>query len=108
MLRIVIIEDELNVGNLIKAMLLSCPIETTVIGVLKSISDMKSFFESSPSVDLILTDIRLGDGNVFDAFDELEIQSNIVFITSFDEYAIRSFKYNAIDYIFKTTHSGIP
>lgn len=36
-----------------------------------------------------------------DAFDELEIQSNIVFITSFDEYAIRSFKYNAIDYILK-------
>ncbi len=51
--------------------------------------------------DLILMDIQLADGNSFDIFDQISVQAPIIFTTAYDEYAIKAFKTNSIDYLLK-------
>jgi DNA-binding LytR/AlgR family response regulator len=59
------------------------------------------FMERNEDPDLILMDIQLTDGNSFEMFNRLKIDIPVVFITAFDEFAIRAFKVNSIDYLLK-------
>ena len=66
----------------------------------KTVVDTINFLKSS-SVDLILLDIRLADGNCFEIFHYAEVTTPVIFTTDYDEHAVKAFKLNSIDYLLK-------
>lgn len=100
-MKIAIIEDELLAVNYLKDLLgrqSIIPVTETV--VLRSKKQAIDFFQSN-SADLVFMDIHLGDGMSLEIFEKVELFTPIVFITAFDEYAMRVFRHFTIDYLLK-------
>ncbi|REC49447.1 LytR/AlgR family response regulator transcription factor [Chryseobacterium pennipullorum] len=100
-MKIAIIEDELLAVNYLRNLLDNqsiVPVTETV--VLRSKKQAIDFFGSS-STDLIFMDIHLGDGMSLEIFESVELFTPIIFITAFDEYAMRVFRHFTIDYLLK-------
>lgn len=100
-MKILIVEDEdLAVKKLQKTL---AGIEDTaeVIGVTDSITSTVEWLGSNPLPDLILMDIELADGQSFEIFNLTEVKSPVIFTTSYDEYALKAFKVNSVDYLLK-------
>src|SRR4026208_2112194 len=100
-MKVLIIEDEeLAVKKLQKTL---AGVDTTadVVGVADSIRSSVSWLEQNPTPDLILMDIELADGQSFEIFDKVDVKSTVIFTTSYDEYALKAFKVNSIDYLLK-------
>jgi DNA-binding LytR/AlgR family response regulator len=72
-----------------------------VVGVLETVEETINWFQKNPSPDLILMDIQLDDGICFEIFDSVKINTPIIFTTAYDEYAIKAFKVNSVDYLLK-------
>ncbi|MCB0632465.1 MAG: response regulator transcription factor, partial [Lewinella sp.] len=72
-----------------------------IIGHTLSISNTVQWLHNHPAPDLIFMDIELADGQCFEIFNQVEVHSPIIFTTSYDEYALRAFKLNSIDYLLK-------
>jgi two-component SAPR family response regulator len=73
----------------------------TVVGQADSIKSSVEWLQSNPAPDLILMDIELADGQSFEIFNQAKVKSPVIFITSYDEYALKAFKVNSIDYLLK-------
>lgn len=101
-MKVLIIEDEqLAVAKLTQT-LYKVNADAEIIGVAESIAaSVKCLKESTVKPDLILMDIELADGQSFAIFDEVEVDSPVIFTTSYDEYALKAFKVNSIDYLLK-------
>ena len=99
-MRIIIIEDEKNSVERLKRMLKA---EHEIVGVCTSNAEVKTFFanDQHTNVDLILSDIQLGDGLSFISLSTVPIAIPIIFITAYDRYALQAFKFNSIDYLLK-------
>lgn len=69
--------------------------------LLHSVSEAVDWFETNEHPDLILLDIQLSDGLSFEIFEQVEVNSAIIFTTAYDEYALKAFKLNSIDYLLK-------
>ena len=69
--------------------------------MLESVAAAKRWFAEEHAVDLILSDIQLSDGLSFQIFEAFPAHSSIIFVTSYDEYAIKAFKVKSIDYLLK-------
>ena len=97
----VIVDDEARSRSTIKDMLsLYCP-ELKVVGEASNVSEAVHLIRSV-CPDVVLLDIKMPDGTGFDVLEQLESKDfALVFITAFDEYAIKAFKFNAIDYLLK-------
>ncbi len=102
-MNILIIEDETAAAVNLKAILRNVLPDGDVITVLESIEESVDFFNDKrqPSPDLVFMDIHLADGESFRIFDSVDITAPIIFTTAYDEYALRAFKVNSIDYILK-------
>ena len=102
-MNVLIIEDETAAAVNLKSILRSVMPDCNVIDVLESIEESVDFFndKSQPTPDLVFMDIHLADGESFRIFDSVEIQAPIIFTTAYDEYALRAFKVNSIDYLLK-------
>jgi DNA-binding LytR/AlgR family response regulator len=98
-MRIIIIEDEKPAARLLqrKVEKLGLLVET----LLHSVEEALHWFHSNEHPDLIFLDIQLSDGLSFEIFEKIEIKSAVIFTTAFDEYALRAFKLNSIDYLLK-------
>ncbi|AKK71507.1 LytTR family transcriptional regulator [Chryseobacterium gallinarum] len=100
-MKIAIIEDELLAVNYLKGLLDKQDIvPVTEIVILRSKKQAIEFFGNS-SADLIFMDIHLGDGMSLEIFEQVELFTPVIFITAFDEYAMRVFKHFTIDYLLK-------
>lgn len=99
-MKILILEDEEPNFKRLSKMLTSLRPDAEIVGPIDSIADAKNYLARN-STDLILADIRLSDGLAFEAFDEIELRCLVIFTTAYDEYAIKAFKYNGIDYLLK-------
>lgn len=100
-MKVVVIEDEKPAARRIQALLESTG-SIEIVAVLESVKRAKEWFNCSiDAVDLIFSDIQLGDGLSFDIFQDLNIKTPIVFTTAYNEYAIDAFKHNSIAYILK-------
>ncbi|WP_313514889.1 LytTR family DNA-binding domain-containing protein [Sphingobacterium sp.] len=97
--RTLIIEDEKPAARLLSRKLNSLGIQA--IEMLHSVEQARNWFMENQAPDLIFLDIQLSDGLSFEIFDGLEINSAIIFTTAYDEFAIRAFKLNSIDYLLK-------
>lgn len=101
MIKIAIIDDEVNVRELIKKMLSLISSTYVVVGEAASITSAKTMLTNCKP-DLVFLDIKLEDGSSFNLLEQIpQIDFKLVFITAFNEFAIRAFKYNALDYILK-------
>lgn len=69
--------------------------------MLHSVEEAIAWFQNNPQPDLILLDIQLSDGLSFEIFESIPISSAVIFTTAYDEYALRAFKLNSIDYLLK-------
>lgn len=100
-MKILIVEDEeLAVKKLQKTLSL-VDASAEVIGVTGSIKETLSWLSENASPDLILMDIELADGQSFEIFNLTEVKSPVIFTTSYDEYALKAFKVNSVDYLLK-------
>lgn len=100
-MRTVIIEDEkAAVRNLTSLLKEVCP-EAEIVIVIDSIADAIEWLSGHPMPDLIFMDIHLADGSAFEIFEHIRISCPIIFTTAYDEYALRAFKVNSIDYLLK-------
>jgi DNA-binding LytR/AlgR family response regulator len=100
-MKVLIIEDEELAVKKLQKTLASVDSTAEVVGVADSIRSSVSWLQQNPSPDLILMDIELADGQSFEIFDKVDVKSTVIFTTSYDEYALKAFKVNSIDYLLK-------
>ena len=100
-MKILIIEDEAPAARQLTKMLLQSDPSIVVIEVIDSIEASVKWLQTFPAPDAVFMDIQIADGLSFDIFNHVEIACPVVFTTAFDQYAIKAFKVNAIDYLLK-------
>lgn len=98
-MKIVIIEDELPSARLLRRKLEE--FGYTVSAVLQTVEESIEWFMSNSDPDLLFLDIQLADGISFDILEQVKPSSAIIFTTAYDEYMLRAFKQNSIDYLLK-------
>lgn len=98
-MKIVIIEDELPSARLLQRKLEN--LGYTVVAVLQTVEESIEWFTSNTEPDLLFLDIQLADGISFDILEQVKPSSAIIFTTAYDEYMLRAFKQNSIDYLLK-------
>ncbi len=105
-MKVIIIEDEKlsaeYLGNLLKRIDASIEVVAMFDSVKKSVEALKK----EPEVDLLFLDIHLADGLSFEIFSKIAIDTPVVFTTAYDEYAIKAFKLNSVDYLLKPIGKG--
>ena len=103
-MRILIIEDEQSNADRLKRMLEG---EHEMAGVCASNAEVRAFFadEAHADIDLILSDIQLGDGLSFESLKTVPTAIPVIFTTAFDQYAVQAFQFNSIDYLLKPIDS---
>lgn len=100
-MRTIIIEDEKAAVRNLTSLLNEVKPEAKIITVLDSIEASIEWFNAHPIPDLVFMDIHLADGSAFEIFEHVSIACPIIFTTAYDEYALRAFKVNSIDYLLK-------
>ncbi|MCF6181642.1 LytTR family DNA-binding domain-containing protein [Lutibacter sp.] len=98
-MKVVIIEDEKPAARRLSRMLNELNINP--IAQLHSVEESINWFLKNKQPDLLFLDIQLSDGLSFEIFDEIEVKSAIIFTTAYDEYALKAFKLNSVDYLLK-------
>ncbi|MEN8188131.1 MAG: LytTR family DNA-binding domain-containing protein [Bacteroidota bacterium] len=98
-MKVVIVEDEKPAARRLSRMLDSIGIE--VHKMLHSVREATNWFLNNQHPDLIMLDIQLSDGLSFEIFEDVDINSAVIFTTAYDEYALKAFKLNSIDYLLK-------
>jgi DNA-binding LytR/AlgR family response regulator len=101
MTKCLIIEDEFAASSHLAALLKKVQPDIEVLAIVESIKEGILWFNGHPEPDLIFSDIQIADGLSFSIFDSVRPRSPIIFTTAFDEYAIKAFKLNSIDYLLK-------
>lgn len=100
-MNVLIIEDEAAAAGRLKKLLGKIDPLADVAAILESVEDAISWFRANPGPDLIFADIQLSDGICFEIFEAVDVACPVVFVTAYDEYAIRAFRVNSIDYLLK-------
>ncbi|WP_264521920.1 LytR/AlgR family response regulator transcription factor [Flavobacterium sp. N1994] len=98
-MKIIIIEDEKPAARLLQRKVEKLGLEVNTL--LHSVEEAIHWFNSNTHPDLIFLDIQLSDGLSFEIFETIDIKSAVIFTTAYDEYALRAFKLNSIDYLLK-------
>lgn len=100
-MKALIIEDESIAAQALETLIKETSPETEIIDVLQTIEESVEWFEENPMPDLVFMDIHLADGSSFAIFEKVEITCPIIFTTAYDEYALKAFEVNSIDYLLK-------
>ena len=100
-MKALIIEDERPISDALKGSLLSLRPDIEIIGVTTNIKDSVGAITANPDLDIIFSDIKIDDGLSFSVFSKVETDAMVVFTTAYDEYALKAFDYNCIDYLLK-------
>lgn len=100
-MKILILEDEPLAAKRLESLMKSVEPNAEILAKLESVRSAVKWFKEHPQPDLILMDIQLADGLSFELFQQADITAPIIFTTAYDEYAIRAFKVNSIDYLLK-------
>lgn len=100
-MKILIVEDEELAVKKLQKTLTALDVSSDVVGVTDSIRSTVDWLNENQQPDLILMDIELADGQSFEIFNLTEVKSPVIFTTSYDEYALKAFKVNSVDYLLK-------
>ncbi len=101
MIKAVIIEDESLAAKRLEALIKKCNKDIEIMSVLSSVKTTVKWFSQNQQPDLIFMDIHLEDGLSFSIFEQCKVTAPVIFTTAFDEYTIKAFKVNSIDYLLK-------
>jgi two-component system response regulator LytT len=104
-MKALIIEDEIPASKHLLQVLDEVG-DMSVIAVLESITETIEWFGQNPQPDIVFMDIHLADGLAFEIFKQINISCPIVFTTAYDEYALKAFEVNSIDYLLKPIEAG--
>ncbi len=100
-MQVLIIEDEIPAANRLAKMLQSMLDDVEVVKKCDSVESSVKYLQTAQDIDLIFMDIQLADGLSFDIFEQTEIQTPVIFTTAYDQYTLKAFKVNSIDYLLK-------
>jgi DNA-binding LytR/AlgR family response regulator len=100
-MRVLIIEDEFHAAEHLKRLVCKYLPEAELVGTIDTVEEAVEWFSSHSHPDLTFMDIQLADGISFSIFDQVQIDSPVIFTTAYNEYSIRAFKVNSIDYLLK-------
>jgi DNA-binding LytR/AlgR family response regulator len=100
-MKVVIVEDEHLAAQKLIQLLKAAEPGVEVIQVLESVDESVNWLAQHTNYDLIFMDIQLDDGISFEIFDAVKIETPVIFTTAYNEYAIRAFKVNSVDYLLK-------
>ncbi|MDR3245805.1 MAG: LytTR family DNA-binding domain-containing protein [Prevotellaceae bacterium] len=100
-MKAIIIEDEFIAAEALSSLVAEIQSDIEILAILQSIEESVEWLETHSSPDLVFMDIHLADGSAFLIFDSVEIKCPIIFTTAYDEYALKAFEVNSIDYILK-------
>jgi DNA-binding LytR/AlgR family response regulator len=101
MIKAIIVEDESLAAKRLEALIKKCDKDIEIIAQLPSVKSAVKWFSKNQQPDLIFMDIHLEDGLSFSIFEQTNISAPVIFTTAFDEYTIKAFKVNSIDYLLK-------
>jgi DNA-binding LytR/AlgR family response regulator len=101
MIKALIIEDESLIAEEMKAAVKTVAADVEVLDIVSSLKAARKWFMNNPEPDLLFMDIRLSDGLSFELFEQFTLNCPIIFCTAYEEYAIRAFKVNGVDYLLK-------
>jgi DNA-binding LytR/AlgR family response regulator len=97
----VIVENERLAAEKLASLLEQIDKNIKIVGMLESVEESVNWFNANPSPDLIFMDIQLDDGVSFEIFESVRIDAPVIFTTAYDQYALRAFKVNSVDYLLK-------
>ncbi len=100
-MRILIIEDEKHTANRLISLLKNYQSDIEILDVLDSVKSAVDWFSVHRQPDLIFQDIELNDGQCFEIYQQIKTEAPIVFTTAYQQYALRAFELNSIDYLVK-------
>lgn len=100
-MKILIIEDEAPAFRRVQKILDEIDTSIEIVEVIDSVEDAVKWLKNHSEPDMILMDIQLSDGISFEIFEQIKITRPVIFTTAFDEYMLRAFKVNSIDYLLK-------
>lgn len=100
-MKTLIIEDELPTARNLTRLLSELMPDAEVLGILQSIDESVEYLKANPMPDLIFMDINLADGLSFCIFEKVRVTCPVIFTTAYDEYALKAFEVNSIDYLLK-------
>jgi DNA-binding LytR/AlgR family response regulator len=100
-MNVLIIEDEIQAARRLENLINELLPQAIISGRMDSVKSAVKWFNNNPHPDLIFMDIQLGDGLSFEIFEMTNISAPVIFTTAYDEYALKAFKVNSIDYILK-------
>jgi two-component system LytT family response regulator len=99
-MKAIIVEDEVLAAQNLKGILNEIG-TLDIIASLESVNETVAWFTLKDSPDILFLDIHLADGSAFDIFDRVKINCPVIFTTAYDEYALKAFMVNSIDYLLK-------
>ncbi|MBT8293248.1 MAG: LytTR family DNA-binding domain-containing protein [Eudoraea sp.] len=100
-MKVVIVEDELAASENLTYLLKKLNPDIEVLTVLDSVRSSVAYFSKPNEAELVFMDIHLADGLSFEIFDKVKIIKPVIFTTAYDQYALKAFKVNSIDYLLK-------
>lgn len=100
-MNILIVEDEELAQKKLQKTLAAVDASAKVVGITDSIQSTVEWLQDNNSADLILMDIELADGQSFEVFNLVDVKAPVIFTTSYDEFALKAFKVNSVDYLLK-------
>lgn len=106
-LNVIIVEDEFPTAQMMEDMILDLRPDWNIAGVFDSIKETVDWLKNNEAPDLLFLDIQLADGLSFSIFEQVKVESPIIFTTAYDEHAIRAFKLNSVDYLLKPVKQNL-
>ena len=100
-MKAVIIEDEKIAAQSLKSVINQLDASIEVLAILQTVEDSVEWLTNNQQPDLLFVDIHLADGSSFSIFDKVKVKCPIIFTTAYDEYALKAFEVNSIDYLLK-------
>jgi len=101
MYKVLIIEDEKPAAEWLRQLILKFDSQISILAVIDSVSGATDWFQQNPAPDLVFMDIQLADGLSFEIFDRVKVPCPVIFTTAYEEYAVKAFKVNSVDYLLK-------
>ncbi|MEM9327689.1 MAG: LytTR family DNA-binding domain-containing protein [Bacteroidota bacterium] len=101
MMQALIVEDERLSAERLKHMIAKVDPQMEIVGILDSVKSSKEWLRDNSPPDVLFLDIQLNDGTGFDLLNVAEVNVPVIFTTAYDNYAIKAFKFNSIDYLLK-------
>lgn len=99
-MKALIVEDEILAAQNLNKILVDIGSFDSII-TLESINSTIDYFRNNNPPDLLFLDIHLADGLAFEIFDKVQVDCPVIFVTAYDEYALKAFRVNSIDYLLK-------